>query len=503
TVPDGFKPIEILHQAQYLQPLTPLSIAGYGRTASQCENEDPLCHGGKLLFVDTLVREFVNKGRLFNLIVIGPRKDHGPCFGDSGGPAYVQKDGRWFLSGNFMGWDRILVPEQMETICDTGEAIYNFVGDFVTWIERSSLVKLNYDRNLNPRNPSKRLDILSDEPADFQGWCNNNNHESPAWFTMQRLIRMASDFRIKSGEPEGARELFENCQVAEEWLRKMIKEEPSLTIPGFDPSNFIDSARLEDIRPLKVLADMGLMELTLTDHSITDLSPLAALTSLKKLTVIDNVVPNTQDLASVPALRLAALNQLSSLHLQNSGAPLDFQGLTQTLSLQSLSLSYLEANTLQGLGSLALHDLRIDSVSSQEAVDLSKLDQLETLYLSKVKVTALPVHMNRLKSLELLEVLELNSLPREAQALTRLFLYASDMEAELELGFWPELQDLSIVHNLQLKSIRGLSKLPKLRLLEIADNHLDSVEGMRDLPELRSIAMVQNGLKVVPELSQL
>ncbi len=142
-LPLGFKPIEIWHNPVDLKHETPLSIAGYGRTASQCSPDDLSCQGGRLLYVDTMVREFVNHGRLFNLIVIGPRKEHGPCFGDSGGPAYLQKDGTWYVVGDFMGWDRILVSEQLDTICDTGEAIYNFVGDFAQWIQDTSGVKLS------------------------------------------------------------------------------------------------------------------------------------------------------------------------------------------------------------------------------------------------------------------------------------------------------------------------------------------------------------------------
>ena len=114
-LPAGFKPIEIWHDSSVLAAHLPLSLAGYGRTATSCPEGDLACQGGWLLAVDTVVREYINKARLFNLIVIGPRPGHGPCFGDSGGPAYMFRGGRWYLVGNFVGWDRILVAEQLET----------------------------------------------------------------------------------------------------------------------------------------------------------------------------------------------------------------------------------------------------------------------------------------------------------------------------------------------------------------------------------------------------
>ncbi len=502
-LPAGFRPIEIWHQPDLLQPRTPLTIAGYGRTASQCEFDDPSCQGGKLLYVDTQTREFVNHGRLFNLIVIGPRKDHGPCFGDSGGPAYLQKDGRWYVVGDFMGWDRILVSEQIDTICDTGEAIYNFVGDFVSWIEETSKQTLAHNESLNPRQSAPILEFLTEEPQSFQGWCHYNNHQDPAWFTVQRLIRLTSDFRIQSGDPEGAREVFENCEVAETWLRKMIQAQPSLMIAGFDPANFIDSARLEDIRPLKVLGDMGLEELTLTDHSILDLSPLAAIKSLKKLEIIDNIVRNRQDLLGKASLAIASFPQLEVLHLQNSGAMLDFEGLRQLKNIYSLDLSYLEVNTLKGLDQLPLQELRLDSVKSEGGIDLSLMENLQTLYLSKVSLLGLATKMNQLESLELLEVTGLKNLPLEAAALKKLFLYASDWTGELKLNPWPKMEEISLYSNPNMSSVSGLSNFPQLRFLEISENNLQTVGEISQMPQLRVLTLTQNNLTSLPVLLNL
>ncbi len=502
-IPAGFRPVEIWHQPTALASQTPISIAGYGRTASQCAFDDPTCQGGKLLYVDTSVREFVNHGRLFNLIVIGPRPDHGPCFGDSGGPAYVQRNGQWYLVGDFMGWDRILVPEQLETICDTGEAIYNFVGDFVHWIEDSSGVKLVHDDATNPRLPGEALDILIEEPKDFLGWCQYNNHEDPSWFTVQRLIRIVSDYRIQSGDEAGAREVFESCESADTWLRKMLAEQRKLEIGGFDPSTFIDSARLEDIRPLRVLADMGLEELSLTDHAIQDLGPLASLTGLKKLTIIDNVLANRQARLDVAPLRIAAFPQLENLRLANPGVPLDFTNLSSLKNLKVLDLAYVDLPTLPDFRNLPLQELRLDSLNMSQPVDLAALTSVETLFLNKVALKNFPAQWSALASLDLLEVTGLTKLPIEAPKLKRIFVYASDIQGEVRAGNWPALEEASIFANAGLTRLTLPFPLPNAHFLEIAENTQMNAVAMEAMPKLENLSLANNSLKALPDLSRL
>jgi len=502
-IPAGFRPVEIWHQPTALQPQVPISIAGYGRTASQCSFDDPSCQGGKLLYVDTSVREFVNHGRLFNLIVIGPRPDHGPCFGDSGGPAYVQRHGQWYLAGDFMGWDRILVPEQLETICDTGEAIYNFVGDFVHWIESTSGVQLSYDAATNPRQATESLEVLSEEPKDFQGWCQYNNHEDPAWFTVQRLIRIVSDYRIQSGDEAGAREIFESCDVAEVWLRKMLNEQHRLEIGGFDPSTFIDSARLEDIKPLRVLGDMGLEELSLSDHAIQDLSPLAALSSLKKLTIIDNVLASRQTPVDAEPLRIAAFPQLEHLRLSNPGVPLDLTNLSSLKNLTTLDLAYIDMPELPAIQNIPLKELRLDTLNITAAVDLLPLTKVQTLFLNKVALKNFPEQWSELESLDLLEVTGLTALPIDAPRLKRIFVYASDIKGEVKAGNWPAMEEASIFANAGLTRFTLPYALPNTHFLEIAENTQMSDVTLQALPKLENLSMSNNALKTLPDLSQL
>ncbi len=502
-VPAGFHPIEIWHSPEQLQPKTPLTIAGYGRTASNCAYDDASCQGGVRLFVDTDIREFVNHGRLFNLIVIGPRPLHGPCFGDSGGPAYLQVDGRWYVAGDFMGWDRLLVPEKMETICDSGEAIYNFVGDFVNWIEATSGVSLAYDSKLNPRHEPLKLVKLETIPTSFQGWCESNDHEDPAWFTVQRLLRAASDFRIKTDDPSKAREIFDNCETAEVWIRKMLNTQKSLQIPGFDPANFIDSARLEDLRPLLPFADTDVETVVLSDHSIPDLSPLAQFSKLKSLEIVDNTLPDGSLAADALPLDVGALRQLETLKIHNSSAPVSFAGLGQLTKLQTLELSYLHVPALPGLENLPLKGLRLDTIESQTPIELPGLSKLKTLFLSKIASGPLPEVMPVLEELELLETTHLDTLPKVAPQLRKLFLYATDVKGVMSFENLRALEEVSVSSNLELKGVSAIHDLPQLRSLEFVDNKLDSFEALSALPALKSVSLMRNGLKALPQLRGL
>ncbi len=503
-IPAGYRPIEVWHSSQQLQAKAPLSIAGYGRTASDCADGDASCQGGVRMFVDTEIREFVNHARLFNLVVIGPRPQHGPCFGDSGGPAYMQVDGKWYVIGDFMGWDRLLVPEKLETICDTGEAIYNFVGDFVGWIESTSGVSLAYDAQKNPRQEPVQLVPLADTPQDFQGWCENNDHEDPAWFTVQRLLRAASDFRIKTEDPSKAREIFENCAVADVWIRKMLNTQKSLEIAGFDPANFVDSARLEDIRPLLSFADTDVEELVLTDHSIADLSPLARFNKLKKLEIIDNTPPQTVGLRPAVPLQIGALTQIEELKIHNSMAPISFTGLKNLKSLRGLELSYLSLEDgLPGLSQLALSNLRLDSIDTKEPIHLPGLTALKTLFLSKITVGAFPEAMPELQTLELLETTQLNALPKEAPRLRKLFLYASDLKGELTLGNWTALEELSVMSNQGVNAVSAIQGLPKLRSIEMVENKISKLGSIENLPRLKTLSLMRNELKAIPDLKAL
>lgn len=503
TAPANYRPLEIWHGSTELKAGTELTIAGYGQTASLCEGAAANCQGGQLLEVKTQLREFVDQTRLYDLIVIDAPEDGkaGPCFGDSGGPAYLERGGRWYLVGDFMGWDRILVPEDQGSICDYGTGIYNFVGSYAAWIEASSGIPLSFDATVNPRPAPEALPTLEAEPQDFQGWCRYSNHEDPAWYTVQRLIRLASDYRLSIENAQGAREVFEDCAVAETWLRAMLEAKPHLVIAGYDPQNFIDRAFIEDVRPLASLAPMGLRGLTLSEHKIADLSPLMRLSSLQQLEIIDNVPAG---LSLVPNLRIQQLEGLKSLKVHNSQGSIDFRGLGQLEALEELDLASLPPFFAPGealvLENPALESLSLDEVKTP--ITLRSTERLTQLRIRKTPLT-LPTSLGALESLEIYENPEPLTLPSQLPQLRQLTLYASGLKGRLSFERWKNLERVSVVAHPQLTEVEGLQNLPELTAVEILDNKLQAMGPLRALPRLRELSLARNGLQQVPAFTTL
>lgn len=497
-----YRPIEIWHDGGILRPGTPLTIAGFGRTASNCSFSDPSCQGGRLLAVDTQVDRYVDEGRLYSLIAIASESLAGPCFGDSGGPAYINYNGKWYLAGDFMGWDKILVHEDLDTICDRGEGIYNFVGDFVEWIENSSGLSLDYNTRVNPRKPQRPLPQLSEEPLDFIEWCEYSNHEDPAWYTVQRLIRVSAEARLKQDPEFDALAAFTDCDFAWQTLQQHIAEHQSLRLLGFDPQQNIDFARLEDIRPLRSLAGLGLKHLVLADHSIEDFSPLELLCDLESLEIIDNQLVDQGERAK--GFELAGFESLRQLRINNANVPIDFFGIDTLKNLEVLDLSYTAFPDLEVLRGLPLRELRLEFVDLDTQTALPALPHLESLTMRSVPVTYFAAELPNLRVLQLWDLPELDYIPnRLSQHLESLILTNLGISELGALSSQRALQELIIVGNQHLHELGGIGPLPQLKFLEVVDNPIRSLGRLTQLPSLQEIFIQQNLIETLEIEGQL
>jgi hypothetical protein len=503
-IPEGFRPIEIWHDSTVLTANTPLVIAGYGQTASTCGFNDPSCRGGVLSVVDTNIQRFVDTNRLYSLIVIGPQPMEGPCFGDSGGPAYLKYGGKWYLAGDFMGWDKILVPEDRATICDTGEAIYNFVGDYVRWIEESSGVDLAYHETTNPRMPPRELPEMIDEPRSFTEWCEYTNYRDPAWYTVQRIIRLAAEAELERDSSFDASLPFSDCQQASELVQDHVSRTGRLRLVGFDPKENIDYARLEDLSPIRSLADWGLKELILADHSISGLAPIEALTSLQQLEVVDNQTANlngdeSESLDRSQELDISKLTHLKELRINNPNAAIDFSGIDQIRQLSVLDLTHVRFTDLGALAELPLRQLRLENVELGEPGPLPPLPKLESLKLRFVDVTDIQGTMPKLTKLQVWDSPSLAGVdPTGSPALQSLVLYGIGIQQLPSLEGFSQLETLSVIGNRQLNTMGRIGNLPKLKRLEIINNGLTSVQELHGMPELEEMIVSQNQLMEIP-----
>lgn len=91
--PKEFKPIAILDSEYQLIPYTELTVAGYGNT--DLDSFDTNYHLNK---VKIPLLEYVD-----NIFTISQPDTHGAYNGDSGGPAYLEKNNELFLVGTVRG----------------------------------------------------------------------------------------------------------------------------------------------------------------------------------------------------------------------------------------------------------------------------------------------------------------------------------------------------------------------------------------------------------------
>ena len=142
---------------------------------------------------------------------------------------------------------------------------------------------------------------------------------------------------------------------------------------GYDPEgSYFNRNSISDLSPLSGLT--SLKTLRLSSNSISDVSDLSGLTSLKTLRLSSNSISDVSDLSGLTSLKTLYLSYNSISDVS------DLSGLTSLERLYLSSNSISDASDLSGLTSLEWLDLSYNSIS--DVSDLSGLVSLKTLYLS-------------------------------------------------------------------------------------------------------------------------
>lgn len=139
-LPPGFSPAKVLRNSSDVEIGGPISLVGFGVDSEKEEDEAEF---GEQRWVNTSIEQYINNEKYKSLLILGPNLGFGACFGDSGGPAYVQKDGELYLVGATNGVQDDLTPEMS---CEAGHDIYTFVGDYIDWIETTAKEKFAHIR---------------------------------------------------------------------------------------------------------------------------------------------------------------------------------------------------------------------------------------------------------------------------------------------------------------------------------------------------------------------
>lgn len=495
--PADFHPIEILQSPAALKPGASIRIAGYGYTQYPCGEDGVPCRNALLQSLDTFIQEYVSTPRLYSLISVNSNGIGSPCFGDSGGPAFTQIEGRWYLAGEFMGWDRLLVPENLATICGTGQGIYTFIGNYTEWLETSSQTTLTYDKIRNPKIKLTEAPETQKKPHSFFEWCEQRDHTSASWYTVQKIIRLASDFRIKTDDPLKARELFESCSIAEIWVKKMLETQGQLTLDTFDQYNSNYSAKVEDLTPLLSLIDMGIQTITIKDSAIQDFRPLASFPQLRSLEIRNN------EAEVVFPLDLANFKDLRELRLENSKSSIAPGSLSSLKGLTTLELSSQYIPTASKIELSHLEHLYLNNVSSDVPWDLSMAVHVRTLFLSATEIAKFPEAFPEIIDFSIRFSKALPKLPLQMPKLTSMNLYALDLSGSISLKEWKNLEELTISSNANLNSLMGIEDLPKLSKLVIIHNGIQTIGRISGTPGLTFLDLSGNRLTQLPELEGL
>jgi Leucine-rich repeat (LRR) protein len=447
--PAGYQPAEILRSADALKPLVgkddAVLLSGFGRTKTGCQSTEPGCSGQRLQ-VQNFLRRFVNTTHFQQLMVIGPKPLFGTCSGDSGGSAFAQVNGRWYVLGGLNGKNFSLnTPAVWDSkrICESGESIYTFAGAYVDWLQASSGVTLNFDEKNNPKGPGllpiDRPDVLGPSP-DLARMLAYNNPDDPLWVTAEAMIARFGD--------EDKREIEELEQVVTDPQRAAAQMASwkafKYTGVDFDIENFaLKDRQLTDLRPIVELKKLEKLELI--GNRFRDITSLGQLEHLEELTLSNNYDFATKAKLSYDFSFLGRLKKLRVLNLSTNSGNLD--------------LTKIPWDRLQELEVL---DLSANDAINLDQVDFARLPRLHTLSVANAGLTdiAALAQASSLRSLDL--------------------------------------------RNNNIQDIAVLSKLPQVQVLDLSQNQIEDFSSVADLKELKTLKALANPqkIKACPEGAQ-
>jgi hypothetical protein len=179
-LPDGYRPVEMLSDPSALSKGAPLMLVGRGVTSATDHDL------GTMRTVDTVVDRYVDTSRVHGLFSYGPTPGKGECGGDSGGPAYIELDGRWLLAGIVNGSDARLVDPASS--CN-GAGIYTFAFPYKTWIEETATVTL-----AGPPGPPPYRFGVTPGLETFHDWCEARTVPLIVWQNLEALSQWAKSF---------------------------------------------------------------------------------------------------------------------------------------------------------------------------------------------------------------------------------------------------------------------------------------------------------------------
>jgi Leucine-rich repeat (LRR) protein len=249
---------------------------------------------------------------------------------------------------------------------------------------------------------------------------------------------------------------------------------------------------ISDISPLAGLT--SLIELNLWHNQISDISPLASLTSLIELNLGSNEIGDISPLASLTNLTLLDLgyNQIG-----------DISPLANLTSLTSLSLSdnqISDISPLANLTSLTELDLGANQISDISA--LANLTSLTELDLGSNEIGDISplANLTNLTVLHLWNILISDISPLAGLAsLTELDLGSNQISDISPLANLTSLTSLNLWGN-QISDISPLANLTSLTELDLGSNQISDISALANLTSLTELDLGSNNISDIKPL---
>jgi hypothetical protein len=135
-IPTGFESAKVFAEQGNLSGGEPIVLTGYGITN---DGEDD---GGTLRSVQTVFDRYVETKDFWGIFLVGPTLAKSACHGDSGGPAFVFRNGAWVVAGIVHGVHSLVSTAAFQNgpdkVCASGHVIMTAVEKYLSWLESTS-----------------------------------------------------------------------------------------------------------------------------------------------------------------------------------------------------------------------------------------------------------------------------------------------------------------------------------------------------------------------------
>lgn len=496
-MPHPFQALPVLSNARNLEPNMPVTQVGFGDHNPDVGSVD----AGLKLTGNTRLYRYINNARFFHILLFNGDEGQGSCHGDSGGPAYVQVNGQWFIAGVTNGFDVVLTPKAMirtgdpdfpyNVDCSRNESLYSFVGAHGEWIERTS------DTIIEKSSPFENYDREKTiTPNSLSEWCQLRDIGSPQW----NLLKILLDKKVDTMAQEEAASFYEDCDRVTSYLTEIEKisldhNEVMDGTLGFAPLALMP--KLSEIAlynfpreklELKSLSGLTLNELILKNNGIKNLTFLKENT-IKALSLEQN-----------PLYSLRGISRISGLEDINlSGTPLKDLSPLSDLNIKALSAVGLNSSIVLGLDKFSskLEKLDLRNTIIPDSGLISTMLNLKELWLTG---DIGPVDLTNLKDLVSLSVKDFAEgqliFPKSLQNLKELSASQNDIQ---DISF---LQNAPVVEkvNMTFNRIRNLepfygADLTQLKDLNLSGNPILNASPIVALPALEVLRLFRTPLQ--------